>query len=63
MNNITIEIRSVYGNLKAYPMCTNSKLFAEIAGTKTLTQGTIQRAKRLGFDVVSLADADYKDVA
>lgn len=56
---IQITIRNVYGNEQAYPVCDAAKLFAEIAGSKTLTPHTLNRVKRLGYqiEVVALGHA------
>jgi hypothetical protein len=53
--NITVEIKSVYGEDKVYPACENSRRFAEIAGTKTLTPHTIRQIKAMGI-AVGIAD-------
>lgn len=50
--NITVEIKNVYGNNTVYPVCHAAKIFAEIAGTKTLTFQAIQSIKALGFKVI-----------
>jgi len=49
MFDLIVEKRSVYGETKIYPICETSKVFAEIAGTKTLTPHTIDCIKRLGL--------------
>jgi hypothetical protein len=49
---IQIEIRSQYGNTLAYPMCQAAKLFARIAGTKTLSSQSLKDIQALGFDIV-----------
>lgn len=49
--HIEIEIKDVYGNKTFYPVCEKSKLFASIAGTITLTQGTLALIEQLGYDV------------
>ncbi len=51
MNEITVRVREVYGHAKYYPECDSAKVFASIAGTTTLTEQTLRRIKRLGFDV------------
>lgn len=51
MNSITVEIKQVYGNEVIYPVCENSKLFAQIAGTKTLTRNTLRDIKALGYAI------------
>ncbi len=48
---IQITIRSVYGNDQAYPVCDAAKLFAEIAGSKTLTAGKLRQIQRLGYEI------------
>jgi len=51
MKTITIEIRSQYGNTVAYPACQAAKLFARIAGTKTLSTQALKDIQALGFDI------------
>ncbi len=46
---ITVQIKSVYGEDKVYPVCEKAKLFASIARTTTLTTATIERIKELGY--------------
>ncbi len=48
---IQVEIKNVYGTEKIYPACTTSKLFADIANTKTLTRGVLQTIKNLGYSI------------
>lgn len=48
---ILISRKSVYGNTTYYPECAQSKLFADIAGTKTLTRSVLGKIKDLGFTV------------
>lgn len=52
MQQVTIEIKQVYGNETIYPVCDNAKLFATIAGTKTLTRASLQCIKALGYEIV-----------
>jgi hypothetical protein len=49
---ITVEIRDVYGKPIAYPMDTAARIFADIAGTTTLTDMTLKRIKALGYQVI-----------
>jgi hypothetical protein len=51
MKTITIEIRTQYGNTVAYPACKAAKLFAHIAGTKTLSTQALKDIQALGFDI------------
>jgi len=50
-NEIKLVAKNVYGEVKYYPDCKNSKLIAEIASTRTLTRFAITRAAMLGFNV------------
>lgn len=49
---IIINIRDVYGNAVAYPVCEKAKLFANLCGTKTLTVMALANIARLGYEVV-----------
>ena len=44
-----IEIKSVYGQDKVYPVCEKAQIIASLSGTKTLTPETIALAKLLGY--------------
>lgn len=48
---IVIEIKSVYGVEKFYPICDKAKLFASIAGTKTLAPTVLATIAQLGYAV------------
>jgi hypothetical protein len=48
---IRIELKDQYGKQVAYPICSTAKLFAEIAGTKILTDSTLMRIAALGYDI------------
>jgi hypothetical protein len=47
-NEITVQVRSVYGVVKYYPICDRAKLFAGIAGTVTLTPQALEKIRSLG---------------
>ena len=49
--NIEVEVRDVYGQTVFYPMCNTAKLFAQIAGTKTLTTDVLNKIRELGYSV------------
>jgi hypothetical protein len=50
MNHTAIvEIREVYGNKTVYPVNDVAQNLARLAGTKTLTTGTVALAKNMGF--------------
>lgn len=46
-----IEVTNNYGQEAIYPACEVSRVFASIAGTKTLTRQTLELAKQLGYEV------------
>lgn len=48
---IIIRLKNNYGQQVAYPACNKSKLFAQLADTKTLTKQTINIVKALGYEV------------
>lgn len=48
---ISVGIKEVYGRTTVYPLCAKARLFAKIAGTKTLTIATLKDIQRLGYDV------------
>ena len=54
-NSISISIKSVYGEEKAYPVCANAKTFADMLGTKTLTRDALSSIKKLGYTVTIIS--------
>lgn len=50
--SITVTIKTVYGNDLIYPACEKSRLFAELAGSKTLTPAALKKIEALGYSVV-----------
>ena len=55
MQSITVTVKSVYGNVTAYPSCPTAALFAQLVGTKTLTPAALKTIKALGFEVIQQA--------
>lgn len=51
MLEITIEIKHVYGEDKAYPVCDKAKLFTDIAGTRTLRPADLNYIQALGYKI------------
>ena len=49
--NITVRIKTVYGEDKVYPVCNVAKTFAELAGTATLTARAVSLIKQLGYTI------------
>lgn len=52
--SVLVNVKNCYGNILYYPACRNAKLFAEIAGSKTLTADTMRKIKQLGIAVTSV---------
>ena len=50
--NITVQIKTVYGNDLIYPACAQAQLFAKMLGTKSLTEQAISYIKQLGYKVI-----------
>jgi hypothetical protein len=48
---ITVKIKNVFGHERIYPVCPQAKLFARLAGHKTLTRDTIDLIKKMGYSI------------
>jgi len=48
---VIVRIKDVYGERKVYPVSRHAQAFAMIAGTKTLTDRTINLIKSLGIEI------------
>jgi len=46
---ITLLRKEQYGRAVYYPVCDKAKMFANIAGTKTITGETVRHIKALGY--------------
>ena len=51
MNTITVRVDSNYGIRVVYPACHTSKLIAQLAGTRTLTDRALTVVKQLGYSI------------
>ena len=51
MKHITVRISQQYGLAVIHPVCETAKFFANLAGTKTLTQYAISLIKAQGYEV------------
>ena len=61
---ITIRLKSNYGQQVAYPACKQSELFATIADTKTLTGRTLKVIKAMGYKInVEQQAAELEQIA
>jgi hypothetical protein len=50
-NNMKVEIKNNYGREAIYPVDDEAKIFATIAGTKTLTRETLALVKKLNIAI------------
>jgi hypothetical protein len=48
---ITVKLKSVYGNDLIYPVCDTAVLLASLTGKKTFTPESIETIKELGYTV------------
>jgi hypothetical protein len=55
--HITVQVKYEYGTRRIYPLCDAARLFARIAGSKTLSRENIERIKMLGFRVEGTGEA------
>lgn len=55
---IVVNQRDVYGNRTYYPICEKAKVFACIAGTKTLTIHALRLIGQLGYTVDKSFDVE-----
>lgn len=51
---IKITVREVYGQATVYPACDQAKIFADLAGTKTLTHRALCQIEALGYQIEEL---------
>lgn len=58
---IVVRIKNVYGVTTVYPVCGNAKLFAEIAGTRSLTRKALDAIRALGV-TVEIEEHNYTEV-
>ena len=50
---LLVSKKNVYGIERVYPVCTKAKLFADIAGNKTLLPDVIELIKKLGYNLTT----------
>lgn len=48
---LRIEVKNIYGREMIYPACEKSKLFALLAGNRTLTTDVLAIIKQLGYSL------------
>jgi hypothetical protein len=54
---VEVEARNVYGNRMIYPANETARIFAELAGKKTLAQSDLILIRNLGFEIRQVAEA------
>jgi hypothetical protein len=52
MKTIQLALKNVYGVDRIYPMCSQSKLFAALTKSKTLSSESLNLIKNLGYEIV-----------
>lgn len=60
MKTITVQFKTQFGQTTIVPVCSDAQLFADIAGTKTLTKPTLANIKALGYAIE--AKQEHKDI-
>jgi hypothetical protein len=48
---VLVRVTDVYGKRVIYPVCEKAKVFASIAGTKTLTDTSLRCIRKLGYEI------------
>jgi hypothetical protein len=48
---IKVQIKTVYGEEKVYPACPKAAIFAQMLGTKTLTDAALNSIEALGYTI------------
>lgn len=56
---ITVRIKNIYGEEKAYPVCETATKFAALLGTKTLTKAALRQIKDLGYQIEFAQSGDW----
>ena len=50
-NKIYVRVKDSFGTRRFYPECQVSQIFADIAGTTTLTDVVLKSIDKLGFKI------------
>lgn len=57
---LTFKIRDGYGQIRYYPVCTPSKVIAELTERKTLSKPDIKKLEKAGFTIVATVDSTLR---
>lgn len=52
MPAITVRVVDQFGKSTVHPICAAARIFASIAGTKTLSPPNIERIRFLGYEIL-----------
>jgi secreted Zn-dependent insulinase-like peptidase len=53
---ITVLVKKSYGVQTVYPHCKQSHLFAQLAGTKTITPHALRTIEQLGYTIYTVTE-------
>jgi hypothetical protein len=59
---VVVTVRRVYGMPVIYPACEQSRSFAKLAGTKTLTPAALRQIAALGYEIKEQPADTVKDL-
>ncbi len=59
---ITVLLKEVYGEQKAYPHCDMARKFAQLLGTKTLTRDALRQIKDMGYEIEAVFPSDASGI-
>ena len=59
---VIVTVRRVYGMPVIYPACEQSRSFAKLAGTKTLTPAALRTIAALGYEIKEQPADTVKDL-
>ena len=58
---VTVLLKEVYGEQKAYPHCEMAHKFARLLGTKTLTRDALIQIKDIGYEIEVIFSSELFD--
>lgn len=50
---ITVEVKSVYGQKKIYPVCDKAQIFADMLRQKTFSHSDLIKIEKLGYVILA----------
>jgi len=58
---VQIEVKSVFGSIRFYPVNHTAQIFANMLGSITLTRNDLFHIERLGYTIESQANTQWRD--